>query len=219
MAMSTPSHQRVPRQPWLHDLRVAVNGNVTALSAPSGDMGAEVGGRWSASGAQGVYVDDRRALSVLTVHLGDETPVPVADANSGARSDFFSSARQLGNPGADPTVEVRRRRTVIAQGITEVIDVISRADHSVQTDLVIHLGGDAAPISTVKSGLVTEALLAAPLGPSETGLSWHDQWHRSDVTFDPAPTSLIGGAPGEASVASFRLVVAPGQTCSVVVTY
>jgi len=219
MDMSTQSHKQVPRQPWLHDLRVAVNGNVTALSASSGDMGGQVGGHWSASGAQGVYVDDRRALSVLTVHLGQEAPVPVADASSGARSDFVCSARQLGNPGSDPTVELHRRRMVIVQGITEVINVISRADQSVQTDVVIHFGGDAAPISTVKSGMVTEALLTASrLGPPESGLFWRDAWHRTDVTFDPAPTSLIAGAPGEASVASFRLVIAPGQTCSVVVT-
>ena len=219
MDMSTQTHQQVPRQPWLHDLRVAVNGNVTALSASSGDMGCQVGEHWCACGAQGVYVDDRRALSVLTVHLGQEAPVPVADASSGARSDFVCSARQLGNPGADPTVEVHRRRMVIVQGITEVIDVISRADQCVQTDVVIHFGGDAAPISTVKSGIVTEALLTAGrLGPPESGLFWRDAWHRTHVTFDPAPTSLIAGAPGEASVASFRLVVAPGQTCSVVVT-
>jgi glycogen debranching enzyme len=191
-----------------------VNGNVTALSAPSGDMGALAGGQWSAAGAQGVYVDDRRAISVLTVHLGNESPVPVADATSGGRSDFFCSARQLGNPGADPTVEVRRRRTVTVQGITEVVDVISRADHCVRTDVVLHVGGDGAPISSVKSGIVSETLLeAAPLG---AGVSWHDQWHRTDVTFDPAPASLVAGGPGEASLATFRLVVAPGQTCSVV---
>ncbi len=219
MAKSAKNHQQFPRQPWLHDLRVAVSGNVTALSAPSGDMGAEVGGRWSASGAQGVFVDDRRALGVLTVHLGQEAPVPVADASSGGRSDFFSSARHLGNPGADPTVEVRRRRTVIVQGISEVVEVISRADQPVQTDVVIHLGGDGAPISAVKSGMVTEALLTAVrLESSQIALSWGDQWHRTDVTFDPAPSSLSLGGPGEASVASFRLVVAPGQRCSVVVT-
>jgi glycogen debranching enzyme len=219
MAMSATNHQQVPCQPWLHDLRVAVDGNVTALSAPSGDMGAQSAGRWSASGAQGVFVDDRRALCVLTVHLGQEAPVPVADASSGARSDFFSCARQLGNPGADPTVEVRRHRTVTVQGITEVVDVISRADQPVQTDLVIRLGGDGAPISAVKSGITTQGLLAALcVEPPATGLSWGDQWHRTDVTFDPAPTSLIAGGAGQASTATFRIVVAPGQSCSVGLT-
>jgi glycogen debranching enzyme len=215
--MTTQSSEQIPRQPWVHDLSISVNGNVTALSAPSGDMGAEVGGAWSATGAQGVYVDDRRVVGVLTVHLGGESPVPVANASSGGRSDFFSSARQLGNPGADPTVELRRRRTVVVQGITEVLEVISRADQAVETDVVVHVGGDGAPLSSVKSGIVAEALLSAmPAGPSHNGLSWRDEWHRTDVTFDPAPTSLTLGGPGEASVATFRLVVAPGQTGSVV---
>jgi len=225
----TPGHvpEHIERQPWLHDLSVSVNGNVTALSAPGGDMGAEAGGAWSATGAQGVYVDDRRAVSVLTVRLGNECPVPVAEASSGGRSDFFSSARQLGNPGADPTVEVRRARTVTLQGITEVVEVISRADESVETDLVLHLGGDGSPISAVKSGAVAGALLAvAPLagtvtdsessGPS--GLSWRDEWHHTRVTFDPAPTSLSVGGASEASTATFHLVVAPGDTVCVVAT-
>ena len=218
-AGSAADSEQIARRPWVHDLSISVNGNVTALSAPNGDMGALVGGTWSAAGAQGVYVDDRRAVSVLTVQMGNESPVPVAAASSGARSDFFSSARQLGNPGPDATVEVHRRRKVIVQGLTEVVDVISRADQCVQTDVVIHAGGDGAPIAAVKSGLVTEVLLAATaLGPPATGLSWGDDWHRTDVTFDPPPTSLTLGGAGEVSVATFPIVVAPGQTSSVVVT-
>src|ERR1035437_3703067 len=159
--MTAADSEHIARRPWVHNLSISVNGNVTALSAPSGDMGSLVGGKWSADGAQGVYVDDRRAVSVLTVHLGQESPVPVADASSGGRSDFLACARQLGNPGADPTVEVARRRTVTVQGIDEVVEVISRADQCVETDVVLHVGGDGAPISSVKSGVVAGALLAA----------------------------------------------------------
>jgi glycogen debranching enzyme len=208
-----------------------VSGNVTALSSASGDIGAVVGGRWASGGAQGVYVDDRRSVSVLAVSLEGESPVPVADASSGGRSDFFSAARQLGNPGADPTVEVRRARTVTVQGITEVVEVVSRADTVVDTGVVLHLGGDGAPISSVKSGIVSEVLLTAnPLAAGVParhgvdvvnvlgGLSWGDRWHRTDVTFDPAPTSLSLGLPGEASVATFHLAVAPGETGSVTAT-
>jgi len=214
--MTSKDSHRPARQPWLHDLSVSVNGNVTALSARSGDMGSVLGAQWTSTGAQGVYVDDRRAVSVLTVHLGQESPVPVADASSGGRSDFLACARQLGNPGADPTVQVARRRTVTAQGIDEVVEVISRAGQCVETDVVLHLGGDGAPISSVKSGVAPGALLAAT--PLDRGLSWRDEWHRTDVTFDPAPTSLTVGGPGEVSGASFRLVLAPGQTVSMVAT-
>ena len=179
-------------------------------------MGSVEAGRWSAAGAQGVYVDDRRAMSVLAVRLGHELPVPVADASSGARSDFFASARGLGNPGADPTVEVHRHRTVIAQGITEVIKVVSRADQPIETQVVLHLAGDGAPISSVKSDAVVEDLLLSEA--SDKGLSWRDDWHRTDVSFEPAPTSLVLGRPGEVSSATFALVVEPGRTGSVTIT-
>ena len=211
-----PASHQSPRQPWLHDLSVSVNGNVTALSARSGNMGSSVSGRWSAAAAQGVYVDDRRAMSVLVVRLGHELPVPVADASSGARSDFFASARGLGNPGADPTVEVQRHRTVIAQGITEVIEVVSRADQPIETLVVLHLAGDGAPISSVKSDAVVETLLLSEA--SDKGLSWRDDWHRTDVSFEPAPTSLVLGRQGDPSAATFALVVAPGRTGSVTIT-
>jgi len=193
-----------------------VNGNVTALSARSGDMGSVLSGQWSTTGAQGVYVDDRRAVSVLAVQLGEVLPIPVADASSGDRSDFFASARGLGNPGADPTVEVQRHRAVRVQGITEVVNVVSRADLPVETVVVLYLAGDGAPISSVKSGAVAEALL--PAETTVTGLSWRDDWHRTDVSFEPAPASLVVGGPGEVSVATFGLVVAPGQKGSVAIT-
>ena len=48
---------RPHRQPWLHELCICVDGNATALSAPSGDI--------EPGTAQGLYVDDARALSSL----------------------------------------------------------------------------------------------------------------------------------------------------------
>jgi hypothetical protein len=204
------------RRPWVHDLSISVNGNVTALSARSGDMGSAVDGQWCALGAQGIDVDDRRPVSVLAVRLGSESPVPVAEASSGGGSGFFLSARQLGNPGADPTVEVHRRRTVTVQGITEVVEVTSRADQTVETDVVPYVGGDGAPIASVKSGIVAETLLAATA--VDRGLSWRDEWHHTEVTFDPVPTALVVGGPGEVSTAAFRLVVTPGQSAWVAAT-
>jgi glycogen debranching enzyme len=213
-AKDATSH--VARQPWVHDLSISVDGNVTALSAPDGDMGLLLDGQWSATGAQGVFVDDRRSVAVFTVHVGKESPVPVAHASSGGRSDFFASARELGNPGADSTVEVRRRRRVTPQGMAEVVDVVSRAGQPVETEVVLRVGGDGAPISSVKSGAVTEGFLAAAVNP--LGLSWHDEWHRTEVSFEPLPTSLVVGGPGEVSVATFALVVSPGQTASILTT-
>ena len=195
-----------PRQPWLHELSICVSGNVTALSAGSGQV--------DGSGAQGVFVDDRRVLSRLEVRLGEEESAPVAAASAGAVSEFLASARHLGNPGADPTVEVARRREVIAQGIRETVQVRSRADHPVSADLVVRVAGDAALISTVKSGLADGHPLAAhAIGGAAV---WGDEAHRVTVRVDPAPAALEAGEDG--AVATVPVTVAPGGSTEVTVT-
>lgn len=218
-------------QPWVHDLSVTVNGNVTALSARSGDMGSLARGsaRKTAalagvSAAEGVYVDDRRVVSLLMVKLGTTSAELLSNVSSGARADFLLSARQLGDDSSDPTVHVCRGRRVGEQGIAESVEVTSRAQALVEIDLVLHVGGDGAPIGMVKSGIPSAPLLAAERGSDVPGadpaaaLSWHDQWHRTEVRFDPAPTSVVAGAAGEASAATFHLRISPGQTVSVVAT-
>lgn len=202
---SVPEPEGAPRQPWLHELSICVNGNVTALSAPSGQIGAD--------GAQGVFVDDRRVVSVLEVRLGAEPAVPVAHASAGARSDFFGSARHLGNPGADPTVEVLRHREVVTQGVREVVEVVSRADAPVETELVVRLGGDGLPIGTVKSGLVAGSSL--PVRQEGSDLVWADDWHEVRAVFDPAPEALDTAGPDPVGAARFSLRVAPGGRESV----
>jgi hypothetical protein len=87
--MTAADSEQIARRPWVHNLSISVNGNVTALSAPSGDMGSLVGGKGSADGAQGVYVDDRRAVSVLAVHLGERVP------GAGGRRQLWRTFRLL----------------------------------------------------------------------------------------------------------------------------
>ena len=103
--MTDQQEPAVHRQPWLHELCICVDGNATALSCASGDIRPGT--------AEGFYVDDVRALSSLRVTVSGEAPSPVSHGASGSRAEFFLSARNLGNPGADPTVEVRR----VARGI------------------------------------------------------------------------------------------------------
>ena len=96
--------QRSPRQPWLHDLRIIVDGNATALSSTTGQMSPGAG--------HGFFVDDVRLLSKLELTVADETPSAVASEAGGATAEFFGAARGLGDVGPDPTVEVRRVRTL-----------------------------------------------------------------------------------------------------------
>ncbi len=60
------------RQPWLHELEVAVHGNVTCLSHRSGDLEAAAEGQ----SAAGLYVDDRRVLDHLVLTVDGVRPVP-----------------------------------------------------------------------------------------------------------------------------------------------
>ena len=205
-----PSAPPSPRQPWLHELSTCVSGNVTALSAASGQV--------EGTGAQGVFVDDRRVLSLFDIRLGAEASAPVAAASAGAVSEFLASARHLGNPGADPTVEVARRREVVAQGIRETVHVRSRADEPVVADLLVRVAGDAALISTVKSGLAEGRPLPARVvdGAADGAVVWGDEAHRVTVRFDPAPATLEAGAAG--AVATVPVTVPPGGSAQVTVT-
>jgi glycogen debranching enzyme len=195
-----PETEPAPRQPWLHELAICVDGNTTALSGRDGQI--------DATGAQGLFVDDRRVVSGLHVQLGDEPSSYVASASRGHQSQFWSSARHLGAPGADPTVEVHRSREVGGAGLTEQIRVTSRGAEPVTAQLVVLVAGDGADIGTVKSGL--EPSGALPATSRENGLAWQDERHLTTVTADPAPASVTAGDGGAPSVLAFPVTVSAG---------
>ena len=192
-----PETEPTPRQPWLHELAICVDGNTTALSGRDGQI--------DATGAQGVFVDDRRVVSGLHVQLGDEPSSYVASASRGHQSQFWSSARHLGSPGADPTVEVHRSREVGGAGLTEQIRVTSRGAEPVTAQLVVRVAGDGADIGSVKSGLASTGAL--PATAREGGVTWQDERHLTTVTADPAPASVTPGDGGTPSVLTFPVSV------------
>jgi glycogen debranching enzyme len=205
---ANPVGPGVPAQPWLHELSSTVNGNVAALSSADGQIRHD--------GAQGVFVDDSRILSILTIALGDHEPVAIAANSSGARAEFLSSARTLGNPGPDPTIEVRRIRELVAHGTRETVHITSRADHRVDAELLIAVGGDAAQISAVKAGMPENRLLDA--AASSIGVTWESEWHRVLANIDPPPAAVVAGTDGRPSIARVAVSVKPGQTSTVTVT-
>ena len=203
------------RQPWLHELVVAVDGNATALSDRTGAMGARRG----PADATGLYVDDRRVLSVLDVWLGSHPTETVVARGRGNVAAVWGCARHLGNDGADPTVEVQRTRTVRDGGMSEHVVVRSRADHVVRTTASVRLGGDGADLAAVKDGRaggpLLPALPAAPAQPaaelgSELVCSWSDPRHVTTVAADRAPSRVVPGVGDEPSLAVFDLLVPPG---------
>jgi glycogen debranching enzyme len=194
------------QQPWLHDLSTCVDGNVTALSARSGQI--------DGTGAQGVFIDDRRIISVLDVWVGGEEAVSVAAASLGDRSEFLGSLRHLGDRGEDPTVELRRERHVTGGGCLEVLHLTSRAAREVSTQLVLHVGGDGAPIVAVKAGVAAGTACLAADTDGRTA-RWHDDWHAVSVAFEPAPDSVLTSPVGEPTTATFSVRVPPGGTVTI----
>lgn len=204
---STPDPQG--QQPWLHDLAICVDGNATALSGSDGSM--------TGQGAHGFFVDDQRVVSRFTVGLGAARLVQVAHSSRGPRSEFFTSARGLGDSGPDPTVELRRRRGLTGGTLREQVIVASRASQPIAAPLVIRIGGDGADIGPVKAGVATGELLEAHTGHGEdgtdTGLGADAHWHTDAlavrVAFSPAPDRLDVGPDGVQ--ATFHLSVDPGS--------
>ena len=211
---STPA-QPSGQQPWLHELAICVDGNGTALSDHDGSM--------TGRGAHGFFVDDERVVSLFTMTLGGARPLKVAQSSRGSRSEFFTSARGLGDPGPDPTVELHRHRVVAGGVLRESVIVASRASSTVDVPLVIRVGGDGSDIGPVKAGVAAGALLEAQAGPglataeqaseAPAAAHWQTEGLRTVVTFSPAPETLEAGAGGV--TATFPLSVAAGSQTQV----
>lgn len=199
------------RQPWLHRLNVCVRGNVTALSGPSGDMVPR--------SAAGLYVDDCRVISEMTVLVDGEAPAPVADEALGARAEFLASARNLCLATPDPVVEVRRHRDLGPGGMTERIAVVNRASVGMIAELSLRLASDGAPIGSVKAGHLNRPGIAPTL--TSTGGTFVSQWHTCEVAFDPAPDRLDTldtlDTTDLALMARFRLDLRPQREVTVLI--
>jgi glycogen debranching enzyme len=195
-----------PRQPWLHELSTCVDGNATVLSSAGGDI--------EPGTAQGFYVDDVRALSCLVVQVSGETPSPVSDGALGDRAEFLLSARSLGNPGPDPSVEVRRIRHLEGPVMSEVIEVASRADEPLACSVLVELAADGAPISDIKAGHLRHPMPVPDVGPDSVRFVLPR--HTSTVSFGPVPTRLYGAAGTGTAV--FDLLVHPGGRRQVTVS-
>ena len=141
--LGAPGHEP-GHQPWLHELEVAVHGNLTCLADRRGDLGAP---------GTGLFADDRRVLSTATLTCDDDVPTPVAAGSTGGRSVTVTVARNLGDPVPDPTVQVRRERTLRDGGLDEVVVVTSRASRRSAPRWSCSVAGDGADLADVKAGL------------------------------------------------------------------
>ena len=157
--MSAGNAPEVGRKPYLHDLVIAVQAPVMALSTTDGQI---------RDGAGGCYAGDRRMLSALVLTVDGVEPVPLEGHLDGAaRARFVAAALGLGDAGADPTVIIERDRSVTGAAVREVITVVSHATAPVSCTVGIALACDLAPLYDVASGRPTTRL-APDVQPTAT---------------------------------------------------
>ena len=190
----------VGRQPWLQDAQISVFGNATALCDPDGRMGAP---------GTGLLIDDRLVLGGLSLALDDEAITVIAKSSTGAVTSLWGCARNVGDHGPDPTVEVHVRREVVAGGLREGLRIVSRAADTVAATVTLHLVSASAELTDVKHGTLPDR------GPQihgiPAGLAWADERHRTSVTSSPAPEQCtIDDTRGDHASLSWPVELAQG---------
>lgn len=168
------------RQPWISDLTIGVRGNITTLGSRSGDI---------AAGAEGVYVDDRRLISRMQLTVDGGDLVPVVASAQGATTASLTVARHLGDAGPDPTVTVRRTRTIHSTGVDEDLHFESRASKPVEVTLELQIASDGAELHDIKGGR-TDAPARTPTQTTDCTALWSDDRHDTRVEISPPPSQF-----------------------------
>ncbi len=196
------------RQPWLHDLHIAVDGPATVLTQIGGGID---------QGATGWYVDDRRLLRGLELTLDGRRPTSIAASSTGANARFWGAARHLGDRGADPTVEVHQALTLRGHQLVLEITITSRAESDVDTRLCLDLAADGTDLSAVKMGMgMASSTVNPPLVEVDTVVGWADDRHRTRVHLAPAPAIREQVDPGRVRL-TWPLRIAQGRHTSITV--
>ncbi|MFG2040553.1 glycogen debranching N-terminal domain-containing protein [Dactylosporangium sp. NPDC048998] len=161
-------------QPYLHEHVTCVAAPATWLSGPSGDL---------TDGADGLYVEDRRAVARLVVTVDGHAPVPLGVRRTGAASaEFTAVLPRLGDDGPDPTVTLTRHRVAEPLGGTETITLANASHTTLRVAVEVSAATDFAGMGAVKQGRTGgPAADLAPKGASSAdGMAVR-------VEADPAP--------------------------------
>ena len=177
-------------QPFLHNLVTCMKAPTVALSATDGQI--------VPGGVQGVMCYDRRVLSELVVRVDGHEPVPVGhslDEADDAR--FVGIIRHLGDPGADPTVWMERRRRTRDHGMDEHLQLVNLSRRPISVSVTVHVAVDLAGVIDVKHGVDVPSLVAEPL---PDGLAWADAVTRVTLRSSVEPTVTGPGLVWEVEV-------------------
>ncbi|MGC7098386.1 glycogen debranching N-terminal domain-containing protein [Amycolatopsis lurida] len=168
------------QQPLLHDLAITLRAPTVVLSGRDGQI--------RSAGTQGVLHSDRRVLSEAVVTVDGREPESIGFAETGAdRAEFTGLLRGSGEPGPEPAVWLRRRRTANERGMAEELELAGTAPVDCVVELV--LSADFAPIEVIKGGGSQPPATAVTDG---TGAKWNSNGLTSRLTAEGATVSVDG---------------------------
>ncbi|GAB2601345.1 amylo-alpha-1,6-glucosidase [Kribbella endophytica] len=194
---------------------------VTTLAAPWVVLSPR-SGQLTGVGAEGVYARDRRILSRMVVTVDGREPLavhvdesvsarPTAEGSRGGVTVFGAVVEGLGDGGHDPTVRLRRTRTVDGEGLTERLTLVNNSHLTVDCTLNVALGTDLAGTAEVRSEAAADLPALTPVVEGD-GLSWEKAGTRVSALADLEPVLGDGGMqwqlqlkPGEESTIALRV--------------
>ncbi|MQA04048.1 MAG: amylo-alpha-1,6-glucosidase [Streptosporangiales bacterium] len=138
----------------LHDLTTCLRAPTAVLSAADGQV--------RATGAQGVFHADVRALAQATLTVDGAEPVPLTATYEGPGEVLFVAVAQSG-------LRVHRRRLATADGVVEEIELPSRAAEVRTVAVRVAVASDLAEMHVVRRAVPT-----APVPPelADGALVW-----------------------------------------------
>jgi glycogen debranching enzyme len=189
-------------QPLLHDLLAATTAPTQAWSGPDGQLRSH--------GAQGVYHSDVRVLSqaVLLVD-GLEPEVISAGAAGPGVVELIALVRGVDDPGADPTVRLRRTRRVTPGSARETVELTAATVGPVRVPLALHLACDLADMDQIKSGRPSAPL---PARSHERAVVWSGE--NGEVRVEAVEADIDLGEP-TAPALEWLVEVRPGEPTTI----
>jgi glycogen debranching enzyme len=184
-------------QPLLHDLLPAAMAPTQAWSGPDGQLRAH--------GAQGIFHGDVRVLSQAVLLVDGLEPEVVSAGPTGPGVvEVIALVRGVDEPGADPTVRLRRTRRVTPGSAHETLELLVATVEPVRVPLVLHVACDLADMEHVKSGRASAPL---PARSHEQAVVWSTE--TGQVRVEAVEADIDLGEP-TAPTLSWLVEVRPG---------
>jgi len=205
-----PAATTTARQPFLHDQVILVSAPMMAICPPSGQL--------DGTGAGGLFVADRRVLSVLRVEVGGHEPEPIhAELVAANAARFVGALRDVDAPTSDLVLRLERRRVIAdrptGQVLTETLTLTNVGKSDLARRVTVELGSDLADVFSVKDGEARP--VPATIVPADDALAFTAAdvpgWSVT-VRAVPAPTVIT------ATTMTFDARLPPGSRSAIVLT-